>query len=90
MISFAVTAKLICVFVFAYAKNQFSHDVAHFIVKLALSCDECERQVLIMTRLKLCKFSLFLNMHIHYSLLQAPASVTESGVCSETGPLVSP
>ena len=28
LISFAVTAKLICVFVFAYAKNRFSHDVA--------------------------------------------------------------
>ena len=29
LISFAVTAKLICVFVFAYAKSQFSHDEAH-------------------------------------------------------------
>ena len=28
-VSFAVTAKLICVFVFAYAKCWFSHDVAH-------------------------------------------------------------
>ena len=28
LISFAVTAKLICVFVFAYAKSQFSHDKA--------------------------------------------------------------
>ena len=27
--SFAVTAKLICVFVFAYAKIWFSHDAAH-------------------------------------------------------------
>ena len=25
-----VTAKLICLFVFAYAKNWFSHDEAHF------------------------------------------------------------
>ena len=31
LISFAVTAKLICVFVFAYAKNRFSHDEAHII-----------------------------------------------------------
>ena len=31
LISFAVTAKLICVFVFAYAKSRFSHDAAHFI-----------------------------------------------------------
>ena len=28
LISFAVTAKLICVFVFAYAKCWFSHDEA--------------------------------------------------------------
>ena len=31
LISFAVTAKLICVFVFAYAKIRFSHDAAHTI-----------------------------------------------------------
>ena len=29
LISFTVTAKLICVFVFAYAKIRFSHDAAH-------------------------------------------------------------
>ena len=29
LISFTVTAKLICIFVFAYAKRWFSHDVAH-------------------------------------------------------------
>ena len=29
LISFAVTAKLICVFVFASAKCRFSHDAAH-------------------------------------------------------------
>ena len=28
LISFAVTAKLICVFVFAYAKSRFSYDAA--------------------------------------------------------------
>ena len=32
LISFAVTAKLICVFVFAYAKIRFSHVAAHIIV----------------------------------------------------------
>ena len=31
LISFAVTAKLICVFVFAYAKSRFSHDAAHVV-----------------------------------------------------------
>ena len=29
LISFAVTAKLICVFVLAYAKSRFSYDAAH-------------------------------------------------------------
>ena len=29
LISCAVTAQLICAFVFAYAKSRFSHDVAH-------------------------------------------------------------
>ena len=29
LISFAVTAKLICAFVYAYAKSRFSQDAAH-------------------------------------------------------------
>ena len=36
LISFAVTAKLICVFVFAYAKSRFSHNEAH-IAKLGFT-----------------------------------------------------
>ena len=32
LISFAVTAKLICVFVFAYADCWFSHEAAHMSV----------------------------------------------------------
>ena len=32
LISFAVTAKLICVFVFAYAKSRFSHDEAQVFI----------------------------------------------------------
>ena len=37
LIGFAVTAKLICVFVFAYAKSWFSHDAAQLLssVKVA-------------------------------------------------------
>ena len=31
LISFAVTAKLICVFIFAYAKRWFSHNAAHMV-----------------------------------------------------------
>ena len=37
LISFAVTAKLICIFVFAYADCWFSHDVA----QLCLHCFSC-------------------------------------------------
>ena len=33
LISCAVTAQLICVFIFAYAKIRFSHDVAHIVPK---------------------------------------------------------
>ena len=29
LISFAVTVKLICVFVFAFAKSRLTHDAAH-------------------------------------------------------------
>ena len=32
LISSAVTAQLICVFVFAFAKSQFSHNEAHIII----------------------------------------------------------
>ena len=32
LISFAVTAKLICFFVFTYGKSWFSHDLAHTIL----------------------------------------------------------
>ena len=34
LISFAVTAKLICAFVFAYAKSRFSHNEAHLLVSV--------------------------------------------------------
>ena len=36
LISFGVTAKLICIFVFAYAKSRFSHKEAQIIV---CTCD---------------------------------------------------
>ena len=36
LISFAVTAKLICVFVFAYANIRFSHVAAHIVHYLLL------------------------------------------------------
>ena len=36
LIIFAVTAKLICTFVFAYAKSRFSHDAAHMLIGISL------------------------------------------------------
>ena len=39
LISFAVTAKLICAFVFAYADCWFSHAAAHLFVKDSVSLD---------------------------------------------------
>ena len=38
LISCTVTAQLICGFVFAYAKNMFSHEAAHIFVCIYL-CD---------------------------------------------------
>ena len=38
LISFAVTAKLICVFVFAYANSRFSHDAAQINLNFELGC----------------------------------------------------
>ena len=32
LISFALTTKLICVFIFAYAKSRFSHEEAHMAI----------------------------------------------------------
>ena len=38
LISFAVSAKLISVFVMAYAKSRFSHDTAQSFIKLSTLC----------------------------------------------------
>ena len=42
LISFVVNAKLICVFVFAYAKSRFSHDAAHM-AKQVFSRDKANK-----------------------------------------------
>ena len=43
LISLAVTAKLICAFVFAYADCWFSHALAHIVISgFALSLEPCE------------------------------------------------
>ena len=39
MISFAVTTKLICVFIFAYAKSRFSHDARVLVYSTCMQCE---------------------------------------------------
>ena len=41
LISFGATAKLICVFVFAYAKSRFSHDAAHVLLLILHNNELC-------------------------------------------------
>ena len=43
----AVTAQLICVFVFAYAKNRFSHDEAHISIAQQYFSRDCHKVVLV-------------------------------------------
>ena len=47
LISFAVTAKLICVFVFAYAKIRFSHDEAHIFTAIKIRSILHRRDIII-------------------------------------------
>ena len=60
-ISFAVTAKLICVFVFAYAKRWFCHDAAHICTVKLLNFQTLENFVVINLKFKqryvICKKS---------------------------------
>ena len=39
LISCAVTAQLICAFIFAYGKSRFSHDAAHIMIQVNLHND---------------------------------------------------
>ena len=43
LISFAVTAKLICVFVFAYAKGRFSHNEAQIMKAYEIGSSDLSR-----------------------------------------------
>ena len=67
MISFAVTTKLICVFVFAYAKSRFSHDVAQSVPENLgmLRCLICREDKLcsmyVVNKLILCECLIFCN-----------------------------
>ena len=54
LISFAVTAKLICVFVFAYAKTRFSHDAAQIVI---LFSDQANGALALLTPINLSQRS---------------------------------
>ena len=79
LISFAVTAKLICVFVFAYAKIRFSHDAAFislwFLYRqlqasvaeqfgLCITCSEIPKTSFLVTRLDYCLYFVYLLLII--------------------------
>ena len=57
LISFAVTAKLICIFVFAYAKSRFSHNEAHIIG----DCTYCSVIMVLTLCRKINLFCKYLN-----------------------------
>ena len=59
MISFAVTAKLICVFVFAYADCWFSHEVAQIMICCKVTVVTFQRRHIGVTPTLLKKYILF-------------------------------
>ena len=70
LISCAVTAQLICVFVFAYAKSRFSHNEAQNIVKypLDLACIVTKHKYAHMYTLLCMSQYLFIVCTLHYFL----------------------
>ena len=70
LISFAVTAKLICVFVFAYAKSRFSHDEAHLTVAF-ISLRSILSFILLICSIKHVYKHLVYNFHLN-PLLHEP------------------
>ena len=63
LISCAVNAQLICVFVFALAKRRFSHDAAHIIITKSHLCDT--QQFHQLYKMKVDFFFLFLTFFVH-------------------------
>ena len=62
LISFVVTAKLICIFVFAYAKRWFSHDAAHSMFQCHPVCQLCFIKIYALgTHIKLPQHMFFMD-----------------------------
>ena len=95
LISFAVTAKLICVFVFAYAKSQFSHDAAHTIMILTFGTGSAGQTVQTSVRLLLEEHSdqrfhcLLFILHLLEALLHGKTFSKCFLECLQQGCLVS-
>ena len=60
LISFAVTAKLICVFVFAYAERWFSHNAAHLLQAIHNAYQKCFQQCMEVSKNSLLSHQFYL------------------------------
>ena len=79
LISFAVTAKLICVFVFAYAKIRFSHVAAHIILDNNTTDQTAQMHKLIFPFCKLHKLKSGIHLlRLIYSCVRDKAVFTTS------------
>ena len=89
LISFAVTAKLICAFVFAYADCWFSHEAAHIFVLARLIIISSQaasknfsltlwQQIFSAVFMKLWKLMVFIVQIIHYFLLLRISQVSST------------
>ena len=66
LISFAVTVKLTCVFVFAYADCWFSHDAAH----VSNTCNNAAiNQTLLLQEIVGMSVYLWIMLHFHEGII---------------------
>ena len=71
LISFAVTAKLVCAFIFAYARCLFSHDVAAN--KMLKMCKEIATAIKVMAAAITANIPCLLHIHQSVSFRFLPA-----------------
>ena len=68
LISFAVTAKLICVFVFACAKIRFSHNEAHIDMRICARSEQ-HPKLRVDSYLHFVSTSIFENFNTLYTVM---------------------
>ena len=77
LISFAVTAKLICVFVFAYVKSRFSHDEAEIYRKKFFICpSDFDSKLYIYNLYGLKKIQILVYFHLADSVAHLTQNAT--------------